>query len=33
MPYHSILFYSTQSVFENCFLADVRHNLWEICAK
>jgi len=24
---------STQSVFENCFLADVRHNLWEICAK
>ena len=22
-----------QSVFQNCFLADVRHNLWEICAK
>ena len=21
---------SLQSVFENCFLADVRHNLWEI---
>ncbi len=22
-----------QSVFENCFLADVRYRLWEICAK
>ena len=24
---------ANESVFENCFLADVRHNLWEICAK
>ena len=23
----------TQNGFENCFLTDVRHNLWEICAK
>ena len=23
--------FSPQSVFENCFLPDVRHNLWEIC--